>query len=350
MATLTRMRIKPEVLVLALVAASLPLLAWQQTGTTVRHHTVAEQEDDPSSAATGQAEAAMQKQDFATAEALLQKTVATYPNAYRAWFDLGYLYTQTKRTSDAIDAYRKSIAAKPDVFESNLNLGIVLARQGDKEEAAKYLKAATQLTPTAHVDEGRARAWLSLGLVEEANDPQQALAAYAQAAELTPKDAEPHLSAGLLLEKQDKLDEAAREYQLATECDPKATEPLAGLANVYTKQKKYAEAEAQLRKLLAIDPSNGNAQAQLGRLLSAEGKGDEAAKTMSSAGAASNGPRAALDLGTTYVNAGNYSAAEEQFRIAMQGLPNDAEVHYALGSVLMEEKRIRNHRKNYWQP
>ena len=70
-----------------------------------------------------------------------------------------------------MDAYRKSVAAKPDVFESNLNLGILLARQGDTEEAAKYLKAATQLKPTANTDEGLARAWLSLGLVEEAHDP-----------------------------------------------------------------------------------------------------------------------------------------------------------------------------------
>ncbi len=338
-----------HILFMALMGLAVPLAASQQTGTTVRHHTVAEEEEDPSAATTDQAEAAMQKQDFAAAEALLQKTVAAYPDAYRAWFDLGYLYNQTKRTPESIDAYRKSIAAKPDVFESNLNLGIVLARQGNKEEAAKYLKAATQLTPTAHPDEGRARAWLSLGLVEEASDPEHALAAYAQAAKLTPKDPEPHLSAGALLEKQDKLDDAAREYQAAAECDPKATEPLAALANVYTKQKKYSEAEAQLRKLLAIEPNNGNAQVQLGRVLSAEGKGDEAAKVMSAGGATASDPHTALDLGTTYVNAGNYSGAEEQFRIAVQGLPNDAEAHYALGSVLMEEKQYQESQEELLQ-
>ena len=84
--------------------------------------------------------------------------------------------------------------------------------------------------------------------------PQQALAAYSQAAKFTPNDPEPHLSAGLLLEKQNKLDEAAREYQTAATLDPKSTEPIAGLANVYSKQKKFPEAEAQLRKLLAMDP------------------------------------------------------------------------------------------------
>jgi Flp pilus assembly protein TadD len=39
------------------------------------------------------------------------------------------------------------------------------------------------------------------------------------------------------------------------------------------------------------------------------------------------------------VRAGNYAEAEQQFRIAVQGMPEDAEAHYALGSVLMHEKQ-----------
>ncbi len=148
----------------------------------------------------------MQHGDFATAESLLQKAITAKPNDYRAWFDLGYVYNATQRSAQAIDAYRKSVAAKPDVFESNLNLGILLAGQGDKVEAAKYLKAATQLKPTANPEEGLARAWQSLGHVEEDSDPQQALAAYAEAAKLNPKAAQPHLSAGILLEKRNDLD------------------------------------------------------------------------------------------------------------------------------------------------
>ena len=34
-----------------------------------------------------------------------------------------------------------------------------------------------------------------------------------------------------------------------------------------------------------------------------------------------------------YVKAGNYAAAEEQLRFAVKGLPQDAEAHFALGSV-----------------
>ena len=325
----------------ALAAFAAAPIAAQQTGTTVRHHRVEEPVDDPVAAQLDQAEAAMQKQNYDAAEVILMKAVADSPQSYRAWFDLGVVYGATKRPSDAINAYKKSVAANPEIFESTLNLGILLARQGKMDEAAKYLKAATELKPTAYEDEGRARAWLSLGLARQDSDPQAALDGFAKAASLTPFDPEPHLSAGLLLEKQNKLDEAAHEYQIAATVDQKSTEALAGLANVYTKQKKYPDAEAQLRKILAINPDNQNARAQLAEVLSAQGKNSEAATLAAPVNSNSNDPHAALETGTAYVKAGKYSEAEERFRLAVAGLPDDPEAHYALGSVLMEEKQYQ---------
>src|SRR6202042_2056554 len=122
--------------------------------------------EDPNAVLVDQAETAMQNNDFAAAEAALQRVVAAKPDDYRAWFDLGYVYNATQRASEAIDAYRKAVTAKPDVFESNLNLGLILAKQGQNTEAAKYLKAATQLNPTTAPEEGLSRAWQALGRVE----------------------------------------------------------------------------------------------------------------------------------------------------------------------------------------
>ena len=329
------------VVLVAACAALVPLSTLaQQTGTTVRHHRVEEPTDDPVAAQLDQAEAAMQKQNYDAAEVILMKAVADNPQSYRAWFDLGFVYSATKRPSDAINAYRKSVAVNPEIFESTLNLGILLARQGQTEDAVKYLKAATQLKPTANAEQGQARAWLSLGLVRQDSDPQAALDDFAKAASLTPFDPEPHLSAGLLLEKQNKLNEAAHEYQIAATVDEKSTEGLAGLANVYAKQKKYADAEAQLRKILAVNPDNQNARAQLAQVLSVQGKDAEAATLATAAtNPNNNDPHAALDTGTAYVKAGKYPEAEERFRLAVAGLPDDPEAHYALGSVLMEEKQ-----------
>ena len=96
------------------------------------------------------------------------------------------------------------MAAKPDVFESNLNLGLMLAKLA-RPQAEQFLRAATKLKPNANVDEGHARAWLSLAHVLETSKPEEAIAAYKQAARSNPKNPEPHLAAGLLLEKRKPL-------------------------------------------------------------------------------------------------------------------------------------------------
>jgi len=313
----------------------------QESKPTIRHHRVEEPAEDTSAPELAQAEMAMQHNDFAAAEPLLQKAVAAKPDDYRAWFDLGYVYNATDRRAAAIDAYRKAVAAKPDVFESNLNLGLLLAKQGDDAEAAKYLKAATQLKPTDRPEAGLTRAWLALARVEESADPQQALAAYVEAAKLSPKDPQPHLAAAALLRKQNDLDAAGREYQAAAELDPTSNDALSGLVDVYVAQKKYSGAEAILRKLLASDPKNSAARMQLARVLTAEGKNDEAARQLQAGLEASPGdPHAALELGTLYVNAGKDAEAEQQFRVAVQKLPQDPEGHFALGSLLLHEKKF----------
>src|SRR5579863_1951587 len=187
-----------------------------KTGTnsaeTVRHTRVPEEGSAPPELA--QAEDLIQSQHYDAAEPLLKKAVAAAPASYVAWFDLGFVENQLGKTDDSIAAYRKSVAAKPDVFESNLNLGLQLAKTG-QADAELYLRAATHLTPTSHPDEGQYRAWLSLAQTMEKSKPEDALAAYQRAATLQPDEAEPHLSAGQLLEQENKFADAEQQYKQA---------------------------------------------------------------------------------------------------------------------------------------
>ena len=99
--------------------------------TTIRRHKVEEQ--DPVAAKLAAAEAAIGKQDYAAAEPLLKEVVAVRPNDYSAWYDLGFVYHALNRSDDSINAYKKSVQAKPTLFESNLNLGLALAQTGSLE-------------------------------------------------------------------------------------------------------------------------------------------------------------------------------------------------------------------------
>jgi len=332
-------------LAILFTAAALTTPAIAQTidsHTTVRHHREVV-EDQPAEIA--RAEDAIQKNDFPSAETLLKKALENDPDnkekwAFQAWFDLGFVLNRLGRAEESIAAYRKSVAAKPDVFESNLNLGLMLERTHNPE-AEKYLRASTTLTPTAHIEEGQARAWLSLGHALENHDPAQALQAYAKAAELTPGDPEPHLSAGLLHERQKEFSAAEAEYKKVLAIDAHSTDAAIGLTNIYMKSGRLADAEPLLRRLATDRPDDGGLHLQLGRVLAAEKKNDDAIAEFEAARKLSPKDAAAQrELADLYASAGKNDLAEVAYRALVAADPNDPELHRALGRALLLQKKF----------
>ncbi len=318
----------------------------QNTGKAVRHHKIAEA-DPMFPPELTQAEDAIEKKDYPTAQPLLEKVVAANPANYQAWFDLGFVHNAQGKTEESISAYRKSVAAKPDVFESNLNLGLMLAKNGDTD-AEQFLRAATKLKPTAHVDEGRARAWLSLAHVIEVTKPDDAVAAYREAAKLQPKDPEPHLAAGLLLEKQGHPDQAETEYQQALDLDSQSADALTALVNVYMRGKRYPEAEKLLRQLALLSPNEPTVRLQLGRVLAASGKRDDAITELEAAAKVlPNDGGLKRDLADLYFEAGKYDLAEAHYRPLLLVTPNDPELHLDLGRALLLQKKFQEAQEEF---
>ena len=311
----------------------------QGSGKTVRHHKVAV--DDPSSPPELlQAESAIEKQDYSTAEPLLKKVVEQDPDNYAAWFDLGFLYNATGKTDDSIAAYRKSVTAKPGVFESNLNLGLMLVK-AHQPDAEQFLRAATRLKPSAQVAQGQARAWLSLGHLLETSNPDGAIEAYKEAALLDPKDPEPHLSSGPILEGLNRFADAEQEYKQAFAIDPSSADALTGMANIYMRGHRYTEAEEILRKLVTLHPNDAGAHMQLGRMLAADGQNEPAiAELQVALKLAPTDPSLQLDLADLYSNAKKYDLAEAQYRSLLAAKPNDPDLRYGLGRVLLNRRKF----------
>jgi len=317
----------------------------RKPGQNTRHTTVSEVESP--SPELSKAEALIQGKKYSEAEPLLLKAAEADPANYVAWFDLGFVENALGKTDDSIAAYRKSVSAKPDVFESNLNLGLQLAK-GGQPDAEQFLRAATQLKPISHVAEGKSRAWISLAHVIEASKPDEALAAYRQAAFLQPKDPEPHLSAGLLLEQQNQFSDAESEYKQALAIDPASSDAITGLANIYMRGRRFPEAAAELRKLVAVHPELAAAHVQLGRVLAAEGKPDDAIAELETA--AKLAPAEASvqrDLADLYTTAGKPEKAEAGYRALLTVHPDDAELHHELGQALLRQKKYRDAQQEF---
>jgi tetratricopeptide (TPR) repeat protein len=310
----------------------------QSTGQTVRHHRVAEQDSSFPPELT-QAEAAIEKRDYESAEPLLKKVVDTDPNNFQAWFDLGFVYNAQGNAPDSIAAYRKSVAAKPDVFESNLNLGLMLAKTG-QPDAEQFLRAATTLKPTAHVDEGHARAWLSLAHVVENTKPEDAIEAYKQAAALEPKDLEPHLSAGQLLEKENRFADAEQEYKQALAIDPDSYDALTAIANLYLREQRFVDGEHVLDKIIALHPEDVSARLQLGRTLLILEKYDDAIADLQAAQKIDPANSNVLsDLGWLYLQSKKYDQAEALYRSMLAAHPDNAQLHQYLGVALLKQRK-----------
>src|ERR1019366_3762732 len=357
----SRFTARPKVFCSLLFACLLAVSALaQQTHTTVRHY---KERIDDTPLEIAQAEDAIQKNDFAAAETLLKKAIDKDPKNYQAWFDLGFVLNRVGRTEESIHAYRQSVAAKPDVFESNLNLGLMLVRVNNPD-GEQFLRAATGLKPTAHVEEGQARAWLALAHLLENTKPEDALRAYRKASELTPKDPEPHLSAGLLHERRKEFSEA--EYKQALTLDPRSadshdndpqkndphnhdshtndpatTEAAIGLTNIYMKSNRLGDAEPLLRKLAAERADDSGIHLQLGRVLEAEGKKDEAiAEFQTVAKLAPADSDAQRELADLYSSAGKNDLAETAYRALVAAQPKDPELHHGLGRALLLQKKF----------
>lgn len=346
-------RFTNALIMILLVPGAFAQIEVQSKG-TVRHHRELVVDQPPELA---QAEDAIQKGQFPAAETLLRKILTPEPNSpapnspdpnsrdcqswcYQAWFDLGFVLNRLDHADDSIAAYRKSVAAKPDVFESNLNLGLMLERTHNPE-AAQYLRAATTLKPTAHVEEGQARAWLSLAHVLENSDPQKAVEAYAKAAQLTPTDPEPHLSSGLLHERQKEFAPAEAEYKQVLALDPHSSEAAIGLTNIYMKSGRLADAEPLLQRLATERPNDGGIHLQLARVLAVEGKKDEAiAELQTALKVAPNDSEALRELADLLVQSAKLPEAEKIYRDLIAAHATDADLHGQLGEVLLKEHKF----------
>ncbi|HWY71851.1 MAG TPA: tetratricopeptide repeat protein [Terriglobales bacterium] len=310
----------------------------QDTHRTVRHHPAAESAPSPASTLLDQAEALLAKGNHLAALPLLQQTTAKDPKSYQAWYDLGYCQQALNHDAEALTAYGKSLEINPNIFETNLNLGLLLANSGQPDQAIRYLQAATQLQPASHPERSKEDAWLALGKLQLASKPAEAELALAEAAKLVPADPEPHLLLGELYESSGKFGAASTEYQRAlagTQGEARA-QALRGLVNVSVASKQYGEAEKSVREYLATNPADAQARLLLGRLLAAQGKNEEALAQLSGA-SNDNNPQVLREKAGLLMAVSRDAEALPVYKQLVEENANDSQLRYQYGLLLMRQ-------------
>ncbi|HEY7404489.1 MAG TPA: tetratricopeptide repeat protein [Candidatus Angelobacter sp.] len=283
------------------------------------------------------AEDLLEKQQYQQAEEKLQSIVSKQADNPQAWFDLGFAQGRLRKTADSITAYKKAVELSPKWFEAQQNLGLALAKSADLAGAAAALKIAVTLKPTNGGQQALSQAWLSLAQVTEDNQPQEALAAYQKSAELDPTNSEAQLGVARLT--QHSGNQAAAEQQYLKLAEAGNAESVAQLIGLYIQQKRYADAEIWLRKYMAANPGNAAAQIQLGKLLAAEGKTQDAIAALEPAYKASPDPALARELAALYLQAKQYDAASALLSDLVAHNPADAQLHLDYGQALVHQHK-----------
>jgi len=291
--------------------------------------------EDHAAEALKDAEALLQKQQYAQAEVKLKALIATQSENPQAWFDLGFAQSHQNKTAEAIASYKKAVALSPKWFEAQQNLGLARAKSGDFTAAASTLKIAVTLKPTIGGQQALAAAWLSLAQVTEESQPQDSLAAYQKALELDPANSEAQLGVARMAERSGNTAAAEQQYlKLAAAGNNDSIERLIGL---YLKQKRFADAETWLSKYVAANPQNAAAQLQLGKVLATEGKTQEAIATLEPLYKTSPDPKLARALASLYLENKQYPAAADLLRPLIAQSPTDAQLHLDYGTALMHQ-------------
>jgi tetratricopeptide (TPR) repeat protein len=82
--------------------------------------------------------------EIAFYERWIEANTGTSPLVYAAWFNLGVLHAAAGNQAGAASAYGNTLTLRPDMHGAAINLGLLLERSGQPEQALATWKRATQ--------------------------------------------------------------------------------------------------------------------------------------------------------------------------------------------------------------
>lgn len=285
------------------------------------------------------AEAAIVKSDWKTAELKLAAYLTAHPDDARALFDAGYVADAQNKLDDAAGFYRRAVKVNPKSFEAQVSLGLLLARQGKLEEARPELEAATQLDPGAAGKEAKARAWRALAQIDRAGDPAKASEELLQALKLTPETPRDTLLAADLAAQANQPDEAEAAYRRVLAADAKNAQAEAGLAHILLRKKQYADAEAEARKGLEDAPGDPGLTAQLAAALVAQDKAEALPLLGKLHAERPQDENVTKMLAEVTADAGDAAASDKLYSELLAKHPRDPELLVAQGRNLTHERK-----------
>jgi predicted Zn-dependent protease len=288
------------------------------------------------------AEAAIVKSDWKSAETKLDSWLTSHPEDPRALFDAGYVADAQNRVDDAAAFYKRSTVADPKSFEAHLSLGLLLARQNKADAARPALEEATKLDPGQAGPQLKARAWRALAQLDRPSqsrvgNPVLASQELLEALKLTPETPADTLLAAVLAEATGQNDAAEAAYRRLLAKDPSSIEASTALAHLLIARKAYPEAETVVRAGLSKSPDDLLLKAQLASVLAAQDKGEALPLLEELHTAHPDDPDVTRMLADLDAQAGKTAASDHLYSALLVKNPDDVDLLVIHGQNLLKQ-------------
>jgi tetratricopeptide (TPR) repeat protein len=236
---------------------------------------------------------ARQKNQLEKAAGEFEAITKLAPNFAEAYMNLGLVRHKQGKLEAAIEALQKALQLKRDLKGVDAVLGVDLLAVGRTSEAVNHLEKAFQADPS-NVD---INFWLGLAYAENNN-----------------------------------LREAVERLEVARKSRPKDTELLYYLGRAYRNLSSQVYDE-----LLRTGPDSARANQVMAESYALSGKLEDAVKKYRRVLEINpNLPGIGSALGDLYVDASDYSKAEEVYREELKLSPGNADLSYKYGAVLLK--------------
>jgi tetratricopeptide (TPR) repeat protein len=175
------------------------------------------------------------------------KTATTIdPSNAAAYYNMGVIYKDEHKWTDAADAFNGALRLDPDNPALHYELGNSLFEQGKVADAQAEFEKALKIDPKLY------KAHYRLGVVLQTQDKlREADAEYRKAIDSNPRFVQPYLKLGDMYLDNDYDKEGAQVFQNAILADESNGEAHQGYAEALQKQKQYEEAIKEFQKAFA---------------------------------------------------------------------------------------------------
>jgi protein O-GlcNAc transferase len=261
----------------------------------------------------------------------MKQAVAADPRNAAALDDLGSLYAMQKDWPKAEENFHAALAVNPSLASAHLHLGLALEAQ-QRPGAVEELNRAYQLDPDNPMIS------LELGRLLAANgDDQQAIQLLQHVYAQMPQSADAAYQLGLALQRSNRMSEAIPLFQSASAADPNNPDILANLGMALCQQQKATQAVPLLQKAVQLAPNEPVAHQNLAAAYIQLSQFDDAVSELRTALKLSpDSPQLHYNLGLALKMQDNIAAAIPELQTAERLDPALSEPPYVLGILHMQ--------------